>query len=131
MSENTVTFVGRLTRDPDLKFLSSGKANAKFSIAVEKRWRNAQTGEWDKRTSFFDVVCWEHLAEHVGASLHKGHRVIVSGTLEQRTWETDSGDKRSAVEVIADAVGPDLRFVTATLAQPKDTQPAFDDEDKF
>lgn len=113
MPENQVSFVGRLTRDIEIKRLDSAKAVGRTAIAVEKRWM--RNGEWQKKASFFDVVLWESLAENAQASLKKGYRVIVTGTLEQRTWETDSGDKRSQVELVADSIGPDLRFVTCEV----------------
>ena len=134
MSENSITLVGRLTADPELKFTNSGKAVVKFTIAVDRRWQNKQTKEWETKASFFNVQVWDKLAEHVASSINKGHRVIVTGVMEQRTWETDSGEKRSIFEVTADAVGPDLRFVTCELHnanQATSSAPAFDDNDPF
>ena len=141
MSENSVTLVGRLTADPEVKFSNAGAANARFNLAVEKRWMNRQTQEWEKRTSFITVIVWDKMAENVAHSLKKGYRAIVSGTLEQRSWDTPNGEKRQIVELVADAIGPDLRFVTCELhgtdhpaaAAPAATgfNPAFDNEDPF
>lgn len=114
---NSVTLVGNLTRDPEMRFTPSGAANCQFGLAVNRSWRNQQTNEWEERTSFFNVVCWREMAENVSASLHKGTRVVVTGRLEQRSWETESGEKRSVVEVIADEVGPSLRFATAEVTR--------------
>ena len=112
---NSITVVGNLTRDPEMRYTPSGQANAKFGVAVNRRWQNRQSNEWEEATSFFDVVCWRELAENAADSLSKGQRVIVTGRLEQRSWESANGDKRSAVEIIADEIGPSLRFATAEV----------------
>jgi len=97
MADNAITVVGNVTRDPELKFLNSGQAALKLSIAVNRRWQNRQTQEWEERVSYFEIVAYAALAENAANSLVKGSRVIVSGRLEQRTWETENGDKRSIV----------------------------------
>ncbi|HEX7165801.1 MAG TPA: single-stranded DNA-binding protein [Acidimicrobiales bacterium] len=112
---NSVTLVGNLTRDPELRFTPSGAANATFGLAVNRRWQNRQTNEWEEATSFFNVVCWRELADNAAESLTKGMRVLVTGRLEQRSWETDQGEKRSVVEVVADEIGPSLRWATAKV----------------
>src|SRR5215468_522007 len=109
MAESTVTIVGNLTRDPEIRYTANGAAKASFGVAVSRRWQNRQSNEWEEQTSFFNVVCWGSLAENVAESLPKGARVMVTGRLEQRSWETDNGEKRSIVEVIADEIGPSLR----------------------
>jgi single-strand DNA-binding protein len=114
---NAVTVVGNLTRDPEMRFTPSGVAKVNFGVAVNRSWRNQQTNEWEEQTSFFNVVCWRDLAEHVGASLQKGARVIVTGRLEQRSWETEQGEKRSIIEIVADEIGPSLRFATASVTK--------------
>jgi single-strand DNA-binding protein len=114
-SSSTVTIVGNLTRDPELRFTPSGQATTSFGVAVNRSWQNRQTQEWTEVTSFFDVVCWASLAENVAQSLSRGTRVVVTGRLEQRSWETQEGDKRSKVEIIADEVAPSLRFATAKV----------------
>src|SRR5215472_7824480 len=81
---NNVTIVGNLTRDPELRFTPTGQATATFGVAVNRRWQNRQTNEWEEATSFFDVVCWRDLADNVADSLGKGARVIVTGRLEGR-----------------------------------------------
>lgn len=146
---NTVEIVGNLTRDPELRFTPSGSQVATFGLAVNRRWRNQQTNDWEEQVSFFDVVCWRELAENVCESLTKGTRVMVSGRLEQRSWTTEQGDKRSKVEIVADEIGPSLRWATAEVtkierrtggggggggfdAPPPSAPPAYsDDEEPF
>jgi single-strand DNA-binding protein len=115
MADNTITIVGNLTRDPEIRYTASGQANARLGMAVSRRWQNRQTQEWEERTSFFNVVAWGDMAENISDTLGKGTRVIVNGRLEQRSWETDQGEKRSVVEVIADEIGPSLRWATAEV----------------
>ncbi|HEY4410276.1 MAG TPA: single-stranded DNA-binding protein [Acidimicrobiia bacterium] len=114
MSGNSITIVGNITRDPELRFTPSGQANARLGVAVNRRWQDRNSGEWNEATSFFDVICWRELAENVSESLKRGTRVIVTGRLEQRTWEQE-GNKRSVVEIIADEVAPSLRWATAKV----------------
>jgi single-strand DNA-binding protein len=114
---NTITLVGNVTRDPELRFTPAGAATATFGLAVNRRWQNRQSQEWEEATSFFDVVCWREMAENVSESLQRGARVIVSGRLEQRSWETPEGEKRSRIEVIADELGPSLRWATAQVVK--------------
>src|SRR3954447_8285256 len=112
---NSITVVGNITRDPEMRFTPSGVSKVTFGVAVNRSWRNQQSNEWEEQTSFFNVVCWRELADNVGASLKKGTRVVVTGRLEQRSWETDQGEKRSVTEIVADEVGPSLRFATAEV----------------
>ena len=109
--------MGNITRDPELRFTPTGQATATFGLAVNRRWQNRQTQEWEEATSFFDVVCWREMAENASESLARGSRVIVTGRLEQRSWETQDGDKRSKVEVVADEIGPSLRWATAQVTK--------------
>ena len=83
---NNVTVVGNCTRDPELRFTAGGQAVASFGLAVNRRWQNRQTNEWEEAVSFFDVTCWAQLAENVAESITKGSRLIVSGRLDQRSW---------------------------------------------
>lgn len=114
-SDNSVTIVGNLTRDPELRFTQSGQARATLGVAVNRRWQNRQTNEWEEQVSFFNVVCWREMAENVSESLTRGTRVMVSGRLEQRSWDTQEGDKRSVVEIVADEIGPSLRWAAAEV----------------
>jgi single-strand DNA-binding protein len=113
--DNTVTVVGNATRDPELRFTPSGQAVANFGLAVNRRWQNRQTQEWEEATSFFDVTCWAQMAENVAESIQKGARVVVTGRLDQRSWETDNGEKRSKVEIVADEIAPSLKWATAQI----------------
>ena len=112
---NTVTIAGNLTRDPEIRYTRDGQATVTFGLAVNRRWQNRQTSQWEESTSFFDVVAWRELAENVALSLTKGARVTVSGRLEQRSWETDDGERRSRIELVADDIGASLRFATAEV----------------
>ena len=114
---NTVVLVGNITRDPELRFTPTGQATATFGLAVNRRWQNRQTQEWEEATSFFDVVCWREMAENAAESLTRGSRVIVTGRLDQRSWENQDGEKRSKIEVTADEIGPSLRWATAQVTK--------------
>jgi single-strand DNA-binding protein len=114
MSSN-VTIVGNLTRDPELRYTPNGASVATFGVAVNRRWQNRESQQWEESTSFFNVTCWRDLAQNVSESLEKGSRVLVTGRLEQRSWETQQGERRSVVEIVADEVGPSLRWATATV----------------
>jgi len=114
---NSITLCGNITREPELRFTPSGQPKANFGIAVNRRWQNRQTNEWEEAVSFFNIVAWGSLGENASESLSKGSRVLVTGRLEQRSWETEDGEKRSIVEVVADAIGPSLRCATAQVAK--------------
>jgi single-strand DNA-binding protein len=115
MPDSTVSIVGNITREIELKYLPSGQANVKLGVAVNRRWQDKQ-GEWQEETSYFDVTAWGGLAENIAESLTKGNRVVVTGRLQQRSWEdTKTGQKRSAVEIVADEVAPSLRWATARV----------------
>jgi single-strand DNA-binding protein len=111
----TTTVTGNLTRDPEIRYTREGHASTLLGVAVNRRWENRETREWEESTSFFDVVCWRDLAENAALSLAKGMRVMVTGRLEQRSWETEDGERRSKVEIVADEIGPSLRFATAEV----------------
>ena len=114
---NNVDLVGNLTREPELRYTPAGTAVATFGMAVNRRVQNRQTNEWEDRSSFFDVVCYGTLGENAAESLAKGTRVLVTGRLEQRSWETGEGERRSKVEVVADEVGPSLRWATVDVTK--------------
>ncbi len=117
---NSVTLIGNLVDDPELRFTPSGVAMTKIRFAVNKRYQN-RDGEWQEETSFFGGTCWRDMAENVAESLQKGLRVIVIGELQQRSWETQEGDKRSVVEVDIKEIGPSVRWATTTVTKtPKD-----------
>jgi len=126
MTITTTTIVGNLTRDPEIRYTRDGQATTSLSVAVNRRWQDRTTKEWEESTSYFDVVCWRDLAENVALSLTKGARVVVAGRLEQRSWESDEGDKRSKVEIVADEIGASLRFATVDIHKVQ--RPATADE---
>ncbi len=103
----TITLIGNLTREPEIRYTRDGQATTTLGVAVNRRWQDRTTKEWEESTSFFDVVCWRDLAENAALSLVKGTRVVVTGRLEHRTWETEEGEHRSKVEVVADDLGPE------------------------
>lgn len=113
MSENSITLVGNLTRDPELRFTTGGRGVASFGIAVGRRYQ--VNGEWQEQTSYFNITAWGQLGENAAATFTKGTRVIVTGRLEQREFTTREGDKRTAIEVVADEIGPSLRWATAQV----------------
>ncbi len=113
MADSTVTLVGNLTRDPELRYTNGGQGVTSFGLAVNRRYQ--ANGEWQEKTSFFNVTAWGQLGENAAASLNKGSRCIVFGRLEQREYETREGEKRSVVEVVADEIGPSLRWATAQI----------------
>lgn len=113
MADNSVTLVGNITRDLELRYTANGRGVASFGLAVSRRYQ--VNGEWQEQTSFFNVVAWGSTGENAAASLGKGSRVIVTGRLEQREYTTRDGDKRTAVEVVADEIGPSLRWATAQV----------------
>jgi single-strand DNA-binding protein len=116
-ADNTVTLVGNITDDPELRFTPGGAAVANFTVAVNRRYRNPE-GQWeDKLDGFFRCNCWRDMAENVAESLQKGTRVVVVGRLQQRSWEDAEGNKRSAFEVQVDEVGPSLRWASAQVTK--------------
>jgi single-strand DNA-binding protein len=113
MPDSSTTIVGNVTRDPELRYTTGGRGVASFGLAVNRRWQ--QNGEWQEQVSFLNVTAWGTLGENVAASITKGTRVVVFGRLEQRSWETQDGEKRSVVEIVADEIGPSLRWAQATV----------------
>jgi single-strand DNA-binding protein len=113
MADSTVTITGTLTRDPELRFTTGGRGVATLGVAVNYRYQ--KNNEWVEEASFFNVTAWASLGENAAASLSKGMRVIVTGRLQQRSYETQQGEKRSVVEIVADEIGPSLRWATAQV----------------
>ena len=111
--DNTVTLTGNLTKDPELRYTTGGRGVASFGLAVNRRYQ--VNGEWQEQVSFFNVAAWADLGENAAASLHKGNRVMVTGRLEQRSYDTREGEKRNITEVIADDLGPSLRWAQAQV----------------
>jgi len=123
--ETNIVIIGNLVQDPELRYTSSGAAVASFTVASTPRTFDKASGEWkDGEALFLRCNCWRQMAENVAESLPKGTRVIVSGRLKQRSFETREGDKRSVIELDVDEIGPSLRYATAQVkrAQRSDGQ---------
>jgi single-strand DNA-binding protein len=114
--ETTITVIGNLTADPELRFTPSGAAVASFTVASTPRTFDRSSGEWkDGDALFLRCNIWRQAAENVAESLTRGARVVVSGRLRQRSFETREGEKRTVVELEVDEVGPSLRYATAKI----------------
>ena len=113
MIGNSITIVGNLTRDPELRHTANGFSVADIGVAVNRRFE--RKGQQVEEVSYFDVTCWGSLGENVSSSLGKGTRVIVMGRLEQQRYETREGEKRSSMKIIADEVGPALTWATTSV----------------
>jgi single-strand DNA-binding protein len=114
--ETVITVIGNLTADPELRFTPSGAAVANFTVASTPRTFDRQTGEWkDGEALFLRCNIWRQAAENTAESLTRGMRVIVSGRLRQRSFETREGEKRTVMEMEVDEVGPSLRYATAKV----------------
>ena len=114
--ETVITVVGNLTADPELRFTPSGAAVASFTVASTPRNFDRQTNEWkDGEALFLRCSIWRQAAENVAESLQRGMRVVVTGRLKQRSFETREGEKRTVIELDVDEVGPSLRYATAKV----------------
>jgi single-strand DNA-binding protein len=123
--ETLITVVGNLTADPELRYTQNGLPVAGFTIASTPRNFDRQANEWkDAESLFMRCSAWRDLAEHVAGSLVKGSRVIATGRLKQRSYETREGEKRTAIELEVDEVGPSLRYATATVTRAASSPPA-------
>jgi single-strand DNA-binding protein len=114
MTEAAVSFAGNLTDDPEVRYTEGGIARAMFRVAV--------TGRREQEASFFTVIVWRDQAEHAAQSLSKGSRVVVVGRLQHRSWTAEDGSARQMVEVVADELGPSLRWATATTTRTTRSQ---------
>jgi single-strand DNA-binding protein len=114
MTEASVSFAGNLTDQPELRHTEGGIARAMFRVAVSARK--------EQEASFFTVIVWRDQAEHAAQSLSRGCRVVVVGRLQQRTWTAEDGSTRSTVEVVAEELGPSLRWATATTTRATRSQ---------
>jgi single-strand DNA-binding protein len=114
--ETVITVIGNLTSDPELRFTPSGAAVASFTVASTPRTLDKATNEWkDGEALFLRCSIWRQAAENVAESLQKGMRVIVSGRLQQRSYETKEGEKRTVIELQVDEIGPSLKYATAKV----------------
>ena len=118
MNDTTLTIVGNLTADPELRFTQNGKAVASGTIAATPRTFDRQTNEWkDGEALFIRFSAWGEFAEHVAGSLTKGSRVIATGRLKQRSYQDREGNNRTAIELEVDEIGPSLRYATAQVTR--------------
>lgn len=121
--ETTITLVGNLTADPELRFTPSGAAVANFTVASTPRTFDRQTNEWrDGEAMFINCAVWRQAAENVAESLQKGMRVIVQGRLKSRSYETREGERRTVFEIDVDEIGPALRYATAKVTRTSSGQ---------
>jgi len=138
---NTMTVIGNLTGEPELRYTQSGTAMLTGSIADNRRYQ--VNGEWQEETSYVNFVAWRELAENCAASLAKGMRVVATGRLQQRGWEDKDGNKRTSYDLVIDDIAPSLRFATAVVtkiargesapapASAPVSEPAYADEPPF
>ena len=114
-NDNFVQIIGNVTRDPELRFTTGGTAVCSFGIAWTPRRRNAN-GDWeDGETSFFNCSAWRDLGENIAASISKGNRVVVTGSVRARDWEDRDGNKRTSIEIDVDECAPSLRWAQAQI----------------
>ena len=114
---NTVTLVGNLTRDPEIRFFQGDKSVVNSALAVNKSYKDA-TGEWKEETTFVDLSIWQNAgAENVANSLTKGDRVSVTGVLKQNTWQAEDGTNRSKIEVTVFEIGPTMKWAEVSITK--------------
>jgi single-strand DNA-binding protein len=117
-NETTITVIGNVVQDPELRFVSSGKAVASFTIASTPRTFDRNANEWkDGESLFLRASAWGQIAENIAESLTRGMRVIAQGRLKQRSYETREGEKRTVIELDVDEVGPSLRYASAKVTR--------------
>ena len=117
-SETVITIVGNLTSDPELRYTQNGLAVANFTIASTPRTSDRDANDWkDGEALFLRASAWREFAEHIAGSLTKGSRVVATGRLRQRSYETKEGEKRTSIELEIDEIGPSLRYATASVTR--------------
>ncbi len=132
---NKVFLIGRLTRDPEIRFLPSGSQITSFSIAVNRAYKTKDSDEWKEETYYIDIDTFGYLAERLGKQLSKGTQILVEGSLRQDRWETQTGEKRAKIKVVADKVNILSSRAAAqqeepeTIPEPKETEDFSSDED--
>lgn len=115
-NDNFVQIIGNVTRDPELRFTTGGAAVCSFGVAWTPRRRNPQTGEWENGdTTYFNCSAWRDLAENIAASITKGSRVVVTGSVKARDWEDRDGNKRTSIEIDVEDCAPSLRWAQAQI----------------
>lgn len=130
MPQSQITITGNLGDDPELRFTPSGAPVCKFSVGVTDRFRDRNTNEWrDGDTTWFTVIAWNQMAENCAETLLRGTRVVVTGQMKSRSWETKEGEKRTSWEITADDVGASLRFTSANIRRAARTRPTTPERD--
>lgn len=134
---NKVFLIGNLTRDPELRFTTAGVAVCSFGIAWTPRRKNRDTGNWeDGEPSFFNCTAWRDMGENIAASLQKGTRVVVTGSVRSRDWEDNEGHKRTSIEIDVEDVAPSLRWAqvqidrTERAKETRPSEPVYTDEEE-
>ena len=125
---STITIAGNLTADPELRSVNGGRSVVSFSIADNRRWADKTTGATQEAVTYLDVTAWGPMATHVAASLRTGDRVLVTGRLEQRSWETQDGQRRTKHELVATEVAASLRYAEASITRAARPAPGEDDD---
>jgi len=115
MADTSITIIGNITKDPEVRFAQSGTALTSFSVAVNKSKKNKDTGEWENEPHFFDCVSIGDMAENIANSFGKGNRVIVHGELQQRHYQAQDGTEKTKVELFANEVGASVRWATLDI----------------
>jgi len=124
-NDTIITVVGNLTADPEMRYTQNGVAVANFTIASTPRTFDRASNEWkDGEALFLRASVWREFAEHVASSLTKGSRVVATGRLRQRSFETKEGEKRTSIELEVDEIGPSLRYATAAVTRAPSSSPA-------
>ena len=124
---STLSIAGNLTRDPELRNINGGRTVVSFSIAENRRWADKTTGATQEAVTYLDVTAWGAMAEHVATSLRTGDRLLVTGRLEQRSWEGTDGQRHTKHELVATEVAASLRYAEASVTRA--ARPAGEDDD--
>ena len=125
---STLTIAGNLTRDPELRSVNGGRTVVSFSIAENRRWADKATGATQEAVTYLDVTAWGAMAQHVATSLHTGDRALVTGRLEQRSWEGTDGQRHTKHELVATEVAASLRYAEASITRAVRSAPGEDDD---
>ena len=125
---STLTIAGNLTRDPELRSVNGGRTVVSFSIAENRRWADKATAVTQEAVTFLDVTAWGAMAEHIAKSLRTGDRALVTGRLEQRSWEGTDGQRHTKLELVATEVAASLRYAEASVTRAAKPAPAEDDD---
>lgn len=133
MSANAqeITVIGNVTTDPELRFTSNGTAVANFTVAKNTQWYDSNKNQWmENEPLFFRCNVWREQAENVAESIRKGDRVVVYGQLQNRTFQTKEGEKRSVWEITVDEIGASLKWASAVIAKTQNTEPEAEPEEE-